>query len=292
MLDPALLASIHDLEFVARVTVDGALAGLHRSPFHGYSAEFSQYRHYRAGDDLKYIDWKLLARTDRLYTKQFRETTNLRMQIALDASASMAFSGRVGISKWEYGRVIAGALAHLVVSQGDAAGLTLFDDNLRLYVGSRTGRAHLRTVLTALAGEAPGGRTAPAIALRRAIDLLRTRGGLSVISDLYEDEERVDAELRRAARIGHDVTVFHVLTSDEIDWPWRGDIELEDSETGERILTSSAAAADYRQRMTAFIDRWRARCQSQGVDYVLARTDEAPAAVVRRWLLQRGHRSR
>ncbi|HEU4690191.1 MAG TPA: DUF58 domain-containing protein, partial [Vicinamibacterales bacterium] len=186
MLDPALLASIHDLEFVARVTVDGALAGLHRSPFHGYSAEFSQYRHYRAGDDLKYIDWKLLARTDRLYTKQFRETTNLRMQIAVDASASMAFSGRVGISKWEYGRVIAGALAHLIVSQGDAAGLTLFDDNLRLYVGSRTGRAHLRTVLTALAGEAPGGRTAPAIALRRAIDLLRTRGGLAVISDLYE----------------------------------------------------------------------------------------------------------
>ena len=292
MLDPALLASIHDLEFVARVTVDGALAGLHRSPFHGYSAEFSQYRHYRPGDDLKYIDWKLLGRTDRLYTKQFRETTNLRMQIALDASASMAFSGRAGTSKWAYGRVIAGALAHLVVSQGDAAGLTLFDDHLRLYVGSRTGRAHLRTVLTALSGEAPRGRTAPAVALRRAIDLLRTRGALAVISDLYEDEERVDAELRRAARIGHDITVFHVLTSDEIEWPWRGDLEVEDSETGERILTSSAAAADYRQRMATFIDRWRERCQSQGVDYVLARTDEPPSAVVRRWLLQRGQRSR
>jgi uncharacterized protein (DUF58 family) len=292
MLAPDLLASIHDLEFVARVTVDGALAGLHRSPFHGYSAEFSQYRHYRPGDDLKYIDWKLLARTDRLYTKQFRETTNLRMQIVLDASASMAFSGGGAIAKWGYGRVIAGALAHLVVSQGDAAGLTLFDDDLRLYIGSRTGRTHLRTVLKALAGESPGGQTAPATAIRRAIDLLRTRGGLVVISDLYGDEEHVDAELRRAARIGHDVTVFHVLTRDEIEWPWRGDLEVEDSETGERILTSSSAGATYRQQIAAFIDRWRQRCQSQGVEYVLARTDEPPSAVIRRWLLQRGQRSR
>src|SRR5918996_4530104 len=106
MLDAALLSAIHDLEFVARVTVEGALSGLHRSPFHGYSAEFSQYRHYRAGDDLKYVDWKLLARTDRIYTKQFRETTNVRMQVVLDASASMAFRGG-GVAKIAYARVIA-----------------------------------------------------------------------------------------------------------------------------------------------------------------------------------------
>src|SRR5687767_15946189 len=111
MLDPVLLASIHDLEFVARVTVEGALAGLHRSPFHGYSAEFSQYRHYRPGDDLKYIDWKLSARTDRLYTKQFRETTNLVCQIALDASASMDFAGAAGVTKFQYARLLAAALA-------------------------------------------------------------------------------------------------------------------------------------------------------------------------------------
>ena len=292
MLDPVLLASIHDLEFVARVTVEGALAGLHRSPFHGYSAEFSQYRHYRPGDDLKYIDWKLLARTDRLYTKQYRETTNLRMQIVLDASASMAFAGRTGISKWHYARLTAGALAHLVVSQGDAAGLTLFDDDLRLYVGSRTGRAHLRNILTSLSDAQAAGRTAPAGSLRRSIDLLRSRGALALISDLYEDEQGVDAELRRAARIGHDLTVFHVLAAEELEWMWRGDLELEDSETGERILTSSSAAPEYRQRVAAFVERWRQRCASQGINYVLARTDEAPSHVLRRWLLQRGSRSR
>ena len=292
MLAPALLASIHDLEFVARVTVEGALVGLHRSPFHGYSAEFSQYRHYRPGDDLKYVDWKLLARTDRIYTKQFRETTNLRMQIVLDASASMGVGGRSGLSKMDYGRLIAGALAHLVISQGDAAGLTVFDDELRLYVGSRTGRAHLRSLLTALSGATAKGRTAPALALRRAIDLLRTRGAIALISDLYEDEDGVDAELRRAARIGHDVTVFHLLTADEIDWPWRGEVELEDSETGQRILTSAAAATAYRQRVAAFIARWRDRCASQGIAYVLVRTDEAPSQALRGWLLGRRGRSR
>src|SRR3990170_7663393 len=106
MLDAALLSAIHDLEFVARVTVDGALSGLHRSPFHGYSAEFSQYRHYRAGDDLKYVDWKLFARTDRVYTKQFRETTNLRALAAVDASASMGYRGSGAVSKLDYARML------------------------------------------------------------------------------------------------------------------------------------------------------------------------------------------
>src|SRR5207342_3929456 len=108
LLDPAVLSALGDLELVARVTVDGTISGLHRSPFHGYSAEFSQYRHYRAGDDLKYVDWKLFARTDRLYTKQFRETTNLLCQIALDASASMDYAGAAGITKFQYARLLAG----------------------------------------------------------------------------------------------------------------------------------------------------------------------------------------
>src|SRR5688572_24085359 len=118
MLDPVLLSAIGDLELVARVMVDGTVSGLHRSPFHGYSAEFNQYRHYRPGDDLKYIDWKLLARTDRIYTKQYRETTNMVAQIAIDASGSMAYRGRAGVSKIAYARLLAAALAHLISNQG------------------------------------------------------------------------------------------------------------------------------------------------------------------------------
>jgi len=176
MLDPVLLSAISDLEFVARVTVEGALSGLHRSPFHGYSAEFSQNRHYRAGDDLQYVDWKLFARTDRIYTKQFRETTNVRMQVVLDGSASMGYRSDAGASKLEYARLLGAALAHLIAGQGDATGLTVYDDQIRSYLASRPGRTHLRAVLAQLANTTPHGKTASSAALRRAIDLLRSRG--------------------------------------------------------------------------------------------------------------------
>src|SRR6187200_1300945 len=138
-LDPATLSALRDLELIARVTVEGSVAGLHRSPFHGYSAEFSQYRHYRPGDDLKYVDWKLFARTDRLYTKQFRETTNLLCQIALDASASMNYAGAAGITKFQYARLLAGSLAHLVSRQGDAVGLVTYAGAIKQYLPSRGG---------------------------------------------------------------------------------------------------------------------------------------------------------
>jgi uncharacterized protein (DUF58 family) len=289
MLAPVLLSAISDLEFVARVAVEGALSGLHRSPFHGYSAEFSQYRDYRAGDDLKYVDWKLFARTDRIYTKQFRETTNVRVQVVLDASASMGYRVESGVSKLDYGRMLGAALTHLTAGQGDATGLTVYDERIRMYLGSRPGRTHLRAVLTALANTVAAGKTASAEALRRAIDLLRSRGVLVLISDLHEDEDTVEAELRRASRMGHDVTVFHVLTADELAWRWGGDLELEDSETGQRVLSSGAAGAEYQRRVHMFVQRWRERCTAAGIEYVLARTDAPLDHTLREYLLHRGH---
>jgi len=292
MLDPVLLSAIHDLEVVARVTVEGALSGLHRSPFHGYSAEFSQYRHYRPGDDLKYVDWKLFARTDRVYTKQFRETTNLRLQIVLDASASMGFGAGAGVSKLEYARLVAAGFAHLLVTQGDAVGLIVHDEDIRSYIGARGGRTHLRALLAALSNVQAQGRTGGALALRRSIDLLRTRGVLLVLSDLYDDEDGVDAELRRAARIGHEVIVFHVLTPDEVDLRIGGATEFEDAETGRRVIAGAAAAVHHQREMTAFIERWRDRCASYGIDYCGARTDAPLDATLRRYLLERGRAPR
>ena len=286
-MTPEVLAAIHDLELVARVTVEGALSGLHRSPFHGYSAEFSQYRHYRPGDDLKYVDWKLFARTDRFYTKQFRETTNMRMQMVVDASASMGFQGSSGVSKLEYARMIAGALAHLVAAQGDAPGVTIFDETIRTYLASRPGRSHLRALLVALSKTTAKGGTVSPQALRRAIDLLRTRGTIVLLSDLYEGEEEVHAELKRASRMGHDVSVFHVLSREELEWPWTGDLEVEDSESGRRVLTSVSTAGAYRARIEAFVKRSRELCLAQNMIYVLARTDVSPSHVLREYLLQR-----
>lgn len=288
MLDPRTMASIADLELVARVTVDGSISGLHRSPFHGYSAEFSEYRHYRPGDDLKYVDWKLLARTDRVYTKQFRETTNLPAALALDASASMGFRGADGVSKLAYARILTAALAYLLSGQGDEVGLSAFDDEVRVHLPVRTGAPHLRRVLASLAAIAPSGRTGAAAALRRTVDLLKRRSILFVFSDLYDEGDELDAELRRAVRAGHEVAVFHVLTRDELVFPYQGDIEFEDVESGDLVLTNATAVAEgYAQRIAAFLERWRARCAAEGIDYALAATDLAPDEVLRGYLLKR-----
>jgi uncharacterized protein (DUF58 family) len=286
-LDPAVLTALGDLELVARVTVDGTISGLHNSPFHGYSAEFSQYRHYRLGDDLKYVDWKLFARTDRLYTKQYRETTNLVSQIAVDASASMAFRGRTGVSKVEYARLVAAALVHLIAGQGDAVGLVAYDESLRLYLPSRTGPSHLRGLLVALTKIQASGGTSAATALRRTIDVLSRRGLLFIISDLYDEDEGMERELRRAVRIGHEVAVFHVLTPDELEFPFDRDVEIEDLESGRRVLTSNEASADYRAQFAAFLERWRARCARYGIDYTRVMTDLPLDRALRGYLLRR-----
>src|SRR5688572_9765741 len=287
MLDPVLLTSIGDLELVARVTVDGTVAGLHKSPFHGYSAEFSQYRHYQSGDDLKYVDWKLFARTDRVFTKQYRETTNLAAQLVLDASGSMEFRGRRAVSKFDYARVMAAALGHLIASQGDAIGLSIYDARLKTHVGARLGQPHFRKVLVQLSAARPApGAASEQMALRRAVDLLRGRGLLFLFSDGYE-EESVYAEIRRATRIGHDVALFHVLTREEIDFPYQGDLQIEDAESGQRVLTNGDSIGEhYRDAMGAFLDRWRSRAAAEGFAYTLAVTDMPPDKLLRSYLLQ------
>jgi uncharacterized protein (DUF58 family) len=287
-LEPEALAAIADLELVSKRIVDGTISGLHRSPFHGYSAEFSQYRHYRPGDDLKYIDWKLFARTDRLYTKQFRETTNLVCQIALDASASMDYAGAEGVTKFEYARLLAASLAHLVSRQGDAVGLVIYADALRHYLPSRGGQAHLRSLLLTLRRTEPSGQTDGAAALARTIDLLKRRGLLIVISDLYDERDLVERALMRAAHIGHEVVVFHVLSRDEVELPFRDEVELEDPETGRLVLTSGAAASrQYREAISAFLERWRTRCATYGIDYVRVFTDTPLDAGLRAYLRRR-----
>jgi uncharacterized protein (DUF58 family) len=286
VLDPKLLTSLGDLELVARVTVDGASSGLHESPFHGYSAEFHQYRHYRPGDDLKYVDWKLFARTDRFYTKQYQETANLVAQVVVDASRSMAFDGSARVSKLAYARVMAAALAHLIASQGDAVGLAIYDEAIREYVPSRSGQTHLRRVLAALSKMEASGRTSAAAALRRAVDLLKRRGLVLIISDLY-DEDDVERELKRAVRIGHEVALFHVLTREELEFPYGGEVELEDLESGQTRLAGPGARTSYRREFAEFLERWRTRCARYRIDYTRMLTDASLDTALRGYLLRR-----
>jgi uncharacterized protein (DUF58 family) len=292
---PEVLAQLADLELVARIIVEGLVSGLHRSPFHGYSAEFSQYRHYRQGDDLKYVDWKLVARTGRLYTKQFRETTNMAATIVLDSSASMAFpqAGRsapgvaratLPVSKFRYAVIAAAALAHLISTQGDAVGLHA---GARL-VAPRAGRQHLRALLAALTSLDAQGTWSGAETVRRAAERLKRRGLLLVFSDFYDDEERTLAELRRAGRMGHEVVLFQILSRDEIELPYRRDLEFTDLETGRRLAVNAGLARrDYKDAVTAFLERWRSRAGAEGFQYSLIVTDTPPERSLRNFLLAR-----
>jgi len=300
---PEVLARIADLELVARIVVEGLVSGLHRSPFHGYSAEFSQYRHYRPGDDLKYVDWKLVARTDRVYTKQFRETTNMASAIVLDTSGSMNFPsagsertrptasgvGRVlsdpPVTKFRYAVIAAAALAQLISGQGDAIGLLAGER----FLAPRAGRQHLRGLLAGLSSLTPGGGWSAADNVRRAAERLKRRGLLLVLSDFYDDEERTLVELRRAARMGHEVVLLQILSRDEIELPYRRDLEFTDLESGRTLaINAGLARRDYKDAVAAFLERWHSRAGAEGFQYSLIVTDTPPDRALRNFLLARG----
>src|SRR5690242_1431574 len=241
-LSPTVVAAIDDLELAARLVVEGTRTGGHRSPFHGFSTEFRQHRPYRLGDDLKHLDWKLYARSDRLYTRQFRETTNLAVLLVLDRSASMAFP-ETGVSKFRYAQVLCAALAYLVSEQGHAVGLMTTEGDKLTYVAPRGGRVHLRSLIARIdrlvASESWDGPQA----LARGSQLLQRRGVILVVSDFYDDEESMRRAMRRAVQRGHDVAMLQVMAAEELTLPFREHVELEDLETGAVRLVDAAGAA-------------------------------------------------
>jgi len=285
-LRPEVVAAIDDLELAARLIVEGSRSGHHRSPFHGFSNEFSQYRAYRPGDDLKYLDWKLLARTDRLYTRQFRETTNMSVVLVVDTSASMHYGEP---SKFRYAVIMAAALAHLIINQGDAVGLMTMQGEKLVWVPARGGRAHLRLLLAQLEKLTLSATWDAPRVMTRAADLLRRRGVILAISDFYDNEDATRVELRRVVRRGHDVAVLQVISREEIDLPFTSDVEFEDSETGARVVVDARAArGGYRDQVAAFLERWRTGARRDGLDYALVTTDEKPSDALRTYLVKRG----
>lgn len=289
VVPPAERQSLSDLELIARTTVEGLRQGLHRSPFHGYSAEFAQYRHYRPGDDLKHVDWKLFGRTDRLYTRQFRETTNLAALFVIDASRSMAFPDPKdgGRQKFDVARAATAALAALVIDQGDAAGLVSETESGTTWLPPRSGRHHLRALLAALARLTPDSRAPIGDTLRRAVGRLRRRGLVVVLSDFYDEPASVD-EVRRTARMGHEVIVIHVLAAEELGLAGHRPCELEDLETGAvRVVEPSAVRDAYRAEVAAFQARVERGVVSEGLDYLPLAADQPLSAALRAFLVRR-----
>ena len=286
-LSPEVVAAIDDLELVARLVVEGLRVGGHRSPFHGPGAEFQQHRPYRAGDDLKYLDWKVYARSNRLYTRQFRETTNVSVMLVLDTSASMAFP-ETGVSKFRYACIVAAALAYLASEQGNAVGLMSMTHGQMVYLPARSGRVHLRALLARLDGLRAEGTWQPATVIGRAAELLQRRGLLMVLSDFYDDESATQRELRHVVQRGHDVAMLQVVSREERALTFTSQVELRDLESGERrLLEPSTAAAAYRESMTTFLAGCRSFAQHEGMDYGLLDTGDAPSRALRDYLVHR-----
>ena len=283
------LQSLRDLELVTRSTVEGLRQGLHRSPFHGFSAEFSQYRHYRPGDDLKYVDWKAFGRTDRLYTRQFRETTNLSALFVLDVSRSMDFPRRAvpsGASKFDLARQVTAILGTLVLDQGDAAGILAVDDRARL-VPPRSGHHHLRVFLSQLANLAPAGGASLGDALKQAATVMKRRGLVVVISDFYEDQAALP-QVRRLARMGHDVVVVHVLAREELALDVGGAAEFVDLASGRTLL---AQPSTVREGDRAAVQQWLATVHDtvtrDGMEYLRLITGAPLEPALRGFLMHR-----
>lgn len=290
LLSPSAIASVDDLELAARLIVEGVRSGQHRSPFHGFTAEFSQHRSYRPGDDLKHLDWKLLARTDRLYTRQFSETTNLAAMLVVDASGSMDFPepSESAITKFRYAVLMVAALAYLIIDRGDAAGLVTMARGRFVYLPTKGGRPHLRALLALLAQLEPAGAWELDHVVVRGAELLKRRGVMLVASDFYDAGEQTFRELRRLARGGHDVGLLQIVSPEEMAFPYSSDVLFEDLETGERRhLDAAGAARHYREEVTGFLNDCRTRALRDGHDYALMPTDAPPATALRSYLLRR-----
>lgn len=294
-LDPEVLERLSGLELKARAIVEGYVSGLHRSPFRGFSVEFAEHREYVPGDDLRFLDWKVYGKTDRLYLKRYEEETNLEAHLLVDVSESMGYASAdgQGVSKLAFARMGAAALAYVITQQNDAAGLVTFDDNVRTTVPARTGPAHLQELFARLTEARPAGVTGVGRALVQAGEALRRRGVVIVFSDLLDDPREVLRGLRHLRQRGHDVLLFHVLARDEVTFPFEKTTRFEGLE---RLPEVTADPLSLRTAYLAEVDGFRRTlkraCLQNRIDLVETDTAQDMGVVLAAYLAQRSARRR
>jgi uncharacterized protein (DUF58 family) len=284
-LDPSVLAGISSLDLLAKTVVDGFVAGLHRSPDFGFSQEFAEYRAYVPGDDLRHVDWNLFARTERCYLKRYRGETNSQLVLLLDASNSMQYTSGPP-KKMDYARFIAASLFYLAIkNQRDAAGLIVFDDEVRDYVRPSTRQGQLARLFAGLEQAEPRARTDFGKPLRHFQELLHRRGIAIVISDFYEEPEKIVRAIEPLRFHGNDVVLFHILDPEEIRPVLKGPALLVDLETDQQIeVIPEYTKTTYRAKMEAHIEQLRSRTKGAGMDYRLLVTDQPLDEALREYL--------
>jgi uncharacterized protein (DUF58 family) len=287
-LDPEVLAGISSLDLLARTVVDGFVAGLHRSPDFGFSQEFAEYRAYTPGDDLRHVDWNLFARTERCYLKRYRGENNSQLTVLLDASNSMQYASG-SPNKMDYARYLAAALFYLAIhNQRDAAGLIVFDEDVREYIRPSTRPGQLARLFAGLEQAAPRARTDYAKPLQYFQNTLRRRGIAIVISDFYETPETIIDDIAPLRFRGNEVILFHILDPEEVRPTTKGSALLIDLETSQKIeIVPEYMKTAYRAKIDAHIEQLRSLARGAGMDYQLLVTNQPLDLALREYLTLR-----
>ena len=286
-LHPEAIKRISRLDLRARHVVEGFLSGMHKSPYFGHSVEFLQHREYAWGDDPRYVDWKVWAKQDRYYVKQFEEDTNLRCTLLCDVSGSMRY-GNGAMDKFEYGCTVAVSLAYLLLRQQDAVGCVAFDDSTRMTVPLRTKRNHLDSIIQALEISSPKNKTDMYRILRNVTESYPRRGMMVLVSDLLVDRTGLFKGLKLLRSRGHDIMVFHVMDDDELDFPFTGPTRFEGLELAEIIRCNPRALREgYLAALSGYLEEVRRGCVRHNVDYALIRTSQPLDAALAAYLSNR-----
>ena len=291
-LDPGVLAGISSLDLVAKTVVDGFISGLHRSPDFGFSQEFAEYRAYSPGDDLRHVDWNVFARTERMYLKRYRGETNCQVTVLLDTSRSMQYGSGgpdgKGMEKLEYGRFLAASVCYLAHLQRDAAGLIIFDDEVRHFVAPSTRQGQLMRLLHGIDQAKAGTRTELARPFAHLMDFLHKRGLVVTISDFWQTPEDIIKTVAPLKFRGNELVLFHLLDPQELRPKLRHPVLFEDLETGQRMeIAPDYAAREYKQKIDAHVQDLKKRAQGAGMDYFLVDTSRPLDAALREYLAVR-----
>ncbi len=268
-LTPEVLSRLKSLEIKARLVVEGFIAGLHRSPYHGFSVEFAEYRQYMPGDSIRHVDWKVYAKSDRFYIKEFEEETNLKGYLLVDCSRSMAFAAEDRIDKLTYSLQLAAALSFLMLKQRDAVGLVGFAEKINSYIPPRSAVSHLHVLLREMDKYQASAQTNIADTLHQMAERIRRRGLIILISDLLDDPTEIMAGLKHFRHNKHELIIFHVLDPRERDFSFPLEAIFKDMETGEQINTLPwQIKGDYQEVVAEVIDRFSRECRMSRIDYV------------------------
>jgi uncharacterized protein (DUF58 family) len=268
-LKPEVINQIKRLDLRAQFVVKGFLHGLHASPFHGFSVEFSEHRKYNAGDDLKDIDWQVYAKTDKYYVKKFESETNITGYLVMDLSESMAYTYKQTLTKFDYAICLAAALAYLMVNQQDPVGLVTFNTKIRQSLPPRSRRTHLGNILSLLSNLKPDGDTDFKHSMEQLASMLRNRSLIMVFSDFLVDEESTMDALYRLRHSGHDLILFHVLDEAEVSFPFNGICKMRDPETDEELkIDANGFRKEYVKQIEDFREGMARKCRESGIDYI------------------------